>query len=73
MARAKHVSEVKRSANAVTVLGIAGASLAASGSASAAMIMMDPASFGAGNPDQAYALNDEEISDVSLGDIPFLR
>ena len=72
MARAKHVSEVKRSANAVTVLGIAGAaSLAASGSGSAAMIMMDPASFGAGNPDQAYALNDEEISDVSLATFHF--
>jgi hypothetical protein len=72
MAQAKHVSKVKRSGNAATVLGIAGASLAASGGGSAAMMMaMDTAPFEVGNPDQAYTLNDEEISDVSLATFHF--
>ena len=71
MARAKHVSKVKRSANAVTVLGVAGASLAASTSGSTAMMMMDTTPFEVGNLDQAYTLNDEEISDVSLATFHF--
>ncbi|MGA8172544.1 MAG: hypothetical protein WB816_17175, partial [Methylocystis sp.] len=71
MAQAKDVSKVKRSTNAVTVLGIAGASLAASGSGSAAMMMLDPTLFDVGNPDQAYTLNDEDISDVSLATFHF--
>jgi hypothetical protein len=71
MARAKHVSKVKRSANAVTVLGVAGASLAASTSGSTAMMTMDTTPFEVGNLDQAYTLNDEEISDVSLATFHF--
>jgi hypothetical protein len=71
MAHAKHVSKVKRSGNAVKVLGIAGASLAASASGSTAMIMMDTTPFEVGNPDQAYTLNDEELSDVSLATFHF--
>jgi hypothetical protein len=71
MAHAKHVSKVKRSGNAVKVLGIAGASLAASASGSTALIMMDTTPFDVGNPDQAYTLNDEEISDVSLATFHF--
>jgi hypothetical protein len=71
MARAKHVSKVKRSANAVTVLGVAGASLAASTSGSTAMMMMDTTPFEVGNLDQTYTLNDEEISDVSLATFHF--
>jgi hypothetical protein len=71
MAQAKHVSKVNRSANAVTVLGIAGASLAASASGSTAMMMLDTTPFEVGNPDQAYTLNDEDISDVSLATFHF--
>ncbi|HEY8070462.1 MAG TPA: hypothetical protein VIE47_00620 [Methylocystis sp.] len=71
MAQAKHVSKVKRSGNAVKVLGIAGASLAASASGSTAMMMMDTTPFEVGNPDQAYTLNDEELSDVSLATFHF--
>ena len=73
MAHAKHVSKVKRSGNAVKVLGIAGASLAASASGSTALIMMDTTPFDVGNPDQAYTLNDEEISDVSLATFHFFN
>jgi hypothetical protein len=73
MAQAKHVSKVKRSGNAVKVLGIAGASLAASASGSTAMMMMDTTPFDVGNPDQAYTLNDEEISDVSLATFHFFN
>ena len=51
MAQAKHVSKVKRSGNAVKVLGIAGASLAASASGSTAMMMLDTTPFDFGNPD----------------------
>ena len=71
MAKAKHVSKVKRSGNAVKVLGIAGASLAASASGSTAMMMLDTTQFDVGNPDQAYTLNDEEFSDVSLATFHF--
>ncbi|MFY9833036.1 MAG: hypothetical protein WAK66_10060, partial [Methylocystis sp.] len=71
MAQAKHVSKVKRSGNAVKVLGIAGASLAASASGSTAMMMLDTTAFDVGNPDQAYTLNDEELSDVSLATFHF--
>jgi hypothetical protein len=71
MAQAKHVSKVKRSGNAVKVLGIAGASLAASASGSTAMMMLDTTPFDVGNPDQAYTLNDEELSDVSLATFHF--
>ena len=73
MAHAKHVSKVKRSGNAVKVLGIAGASLAASASGSTALIMIDTSPFDVGNPDQAYTLNDEEISDVSLATFHFFN
>jgi len=65
--------KVKRSGNAVKVLGIAGASLAASASGSTALIMMDTTPFDVGNPDQAYTLNDEEISDVSLATFHFFN
>jgi hypothetical protein len=73
MAQAKHVSKVKRSGNAVKALGIAGASLAVSASGSTAMMMMDTTPFDVGNPDQAYTLNDEEISDVSLATFHFFN
>ena len=73
MAHAKHVSKVKRSGNAVKVLGIAGASLAASASGSTALIMIDTSPFDVGNPDQGYTLNDEEISDVSLATFHFFN
>lgn len=70
MTQAKRVSKGKRSANAVKLLGIAGASLAASTSGSAAL-MMDATPFEVANPDEAYTLNDEEISDVSLATFHF--
>jgi hypothetical protein len=53
------------------VLGIAGASLAASAGGSTAMMMLDTTPFEVGNPDQAYTLNDEDISDVSLATFHF--
>ena len=73
MAQAKHVSKVKPSGKAVKVLGIAGASLAASASGSTAMMLMDTTPFEVGNPDQAYTLNDEELSDVSLATFHFFN
>jgi len=71
MAQAKRVSKGKRSAHAATVLGIAGASLAASTEGSTAMMTMDSGAFAAFNPDQTYTLNDEEISDVTLATFHF--
>ena len=70
MTQAKHVSKGKRSVNAVKLLGIAGASLAASTTGSTA-VMMDTIPFEVGNSDEAYTLNDEEISDVSLATFHF--
>ena len=77
MSQAKRTSRGKRPSKAVSVLGIAGMSLAASTSGSPADI--PPASFGGPTvgsvadmlwqstaPFQIPALDDEEISDVSL-------
>jgi hypothetical protein len=59
--RVSRVSKVKRPIKAVSVLGIAGTSLAASAGASVEMPLLHSAS-----PLQLFPLHEEEISDVSL-------
>jgi hypothetical protein len=65
MSQAKRASKGKRPSKAVSVLGIAGASLVASSSGSVADISADMPSQNMA-PFQFFALGDEEISDVSL-------
>jgi hypothetical protein len=63
MARGKQTSKRTRRRTALPVLGAAGASLAMTGAASAALPTDDVQLF----PDPAFVLDEEEISDVSLG------
>jgi hypothetical protein len=65
MSQAKRASKGKRPGKAASVLGIAGASLVASTSGSAADISADMPSQNMAPP-QFFTLGDEEISDVSL-------
>jgi hypothetical protein len=67
MAQAKRASKGKRSAKAVSVLGIAGVSLAASTSGSTADVPpQNTAPLQAVNFNQPLTLGEEDISDVSL-------
>src|ERR1700721_3072770 len=66
MSQAKRASKGKRTSKAVSVLGIAGASLAATTSGSMADIFSMETSPLNTVPPQAFAFGDEEISDVSL-------
>ena len=63
MARGKQTSKRTRRRTALPVLGAAGASLAMTGAASAALPADDVQLY----PDPAFVLDEEEISDVSLG------
>jgi hypothetical protein len=67
MARAKQASKRTRRRNALPVLGAAGASLAMAGAASASAVPPAnvPSQASAGHP--FIYLDEEEISDVSLG------
>jgi hypothetical protein len=60
MPQTKQASKGKRPTKAISVLGVAGVSLAASTSASVEMPLANPAPF------QVMTLGEEEISDVSL-------
>jgi hypothetical protein len=67
MAQARRASRSKRSGKAVSVLGLAGVSLAAStGGSPASMPPQDAAPFQALTFGQSVTLDDEEISDVTL-------